>query len=1354
MDRAEHDTTAFLLRTLGLTHLNGLDGRHHSRIADQLASDNPEQVMAALEQLSTQLLMGREEALLTFPSSTVIPRLVAILESPPPYPEVPILAARVVTQLIDMAVPNVVSLLVNAGILDALHARFEDMAYIDIVEQAICILQRVAHEFPEPALRSGCPVQCLSFIDFFNQHIQRSILSICTSCCAAVSPDTMDNVRLMAPILEEHLSCANQSLTDLAISGMCMLIDAVARKAGDPSTEVRTLFGPRVANTLASRIAPGDPLLGKVLKSLCYLVKYSPQLVVEFISNGIPQAIAYAITKVKDVNDLQSFDSNEVVNILLRCPKDVLSPSIKLLGSLVPAPTQRWPFEEPYRTRTGAPAGTFTDISLNLLGTFAASTIQLSILIYSSCSDLPIRQNILQVVLQIISALPRKVLNEVKGKVDISSFVSLVISQADSISMTVGALDICYELVAKLPDAFMLDLAQKGVLVELQSLYDPDDAAISPNSAFTFASDLKPVCAFIAKNILDQYKLTNTPQVDYSHYTEVLSNLKQGHRNWPQVAELVQECSMLQLIRMNAFTIIADALINDQEGFLLAFTPQHVRGLVGKLEEAIGRTERFGVLSSSNGGIGSLVSALGRHVRLRLRDVNSNSSWPLNVQGILSIKNLEEFCQKRLVFFQFLGGDDNVFGALNGNHSDDENEDEDDFESDESNNDDNEDDDDDEDADEDVHMQDAHDGSDENDEDEDEDDNPLFRHGGALDERDRSLREALLNHHHSDNEDDDIDEDNEEENGQDGPVLVEVNDNDESDDSEGQNDLFPAFHRGLGANINRRPPLRFYYKGQMLHPDMSVIGAIYRSLPPAEGDSILPRSLWTDEFTITFEKTDKPYTESSGLMADKDVDVFYDTPKSLGDNPQLNSSIRLLAILHHINQENGLIKPSEFMNVRLTSKLNRQLEDPLIVVSSILPQWVVDTVRLYPFLYAFDSRYLFVKSTSFGYSRSMSRWQDEREDPATRATRTAIGRTVKQKYRISRSGLLTTALKVLEMSSKLPAIIEFEYYNEEGTGLGPTLEFYAQVSKEFQKPSTNMWRGEELDGYMHSPNGLFPAPMPRKRNKDVLRYFEGLGTFFARALMDQRIMDLRLNPAFFTLVLGKDHVNQRRLLELVDPDIAKHLFQLDPKTVERLELDFTLPGYDDIELLPGGQDQLVTGARLQEYIDLVCDLTVGSGVSRQVEAFRAGFANTIPFEALHAFLPVEFTILCGQAEEDWSIETLRHVIKADHGYTIDSLPVVQLLDIMSRFTLDKRRRFLQFMTGSPNLPIGGFKSLSPAFTIVSKPPEDENLKVDDYLPSVMTCANYLKLPAYSEQSIMEKQLWVAIDGGSGVFPLS
>jgi E3 ubiquitin-protein ligase TRIP12 len=51
-------------------------------------------------------------------------------------------------------------------------------------------------------------------------------------------------------------------------------------------------------------------------------------------------------------------------------------------------------------------------------------------------------------------------------------------------------------------------------------------------------------------------------------------------------------------------------------------------------------------------------------------------------------------------------------------------------------------------------------------------------------------------------------------------------------------------------------------------------------------------------------------------------------------------------------------------------------------------------------------------------------------------------------------------------------------------------------------------------------------------------------------------------------------------------------------------------------------------------------------------------------------------------------------------------------------------------------------------------PSEAPLTADDYLPSVMTCVNYLKLPDYSSKATMAERLRVAMQEGVGSFHLS
>ncbi len=61
--------------------------------------------------------------------------------------------------------------------------------------------------------------------------------------------------------------------------------------------------------------------------------------------------------------------------------------------------------------------------------------------------------------------------------------------------------------------------------------------------------------------------------------------------------------------------------------------------------------------------------------------------------------------------------------------------------------------------------------------------------------------------------------------------------------------------------------------------------------------------------------------------------------------------------------------------------------------------------------------------------------------------------------------------------------------------------------------------------------------------------------------------------------------------------------------------------------------------------------------------------------------------------------------------------------------------------------------MSPKLTIVKKTFEKGD-NPDNYLPTVMTCQNYLKLPEYSSYEIFEKKMILAMKEGGREFNLS
>ncbi|XP_054708683.1 E3 ubiquitin-protein ligase TRIP12-like isoform X2 [Uloborus diversus] len=518
--------------------------------------------------------------------------------------------------------------------------------------------------------------------------------------------------------------------------------------------------------------------------------------------------------------------------------------------------------------------------------------------------------------------------------------------------------------------------------------------------------------------------------------------------------------------------------------------------------------------------------------------------------------------------------------------------------------------------------------------------------------------------------------------------------------------------------------------------------------------------------------------------------------------------ICLLRVIHSLSTYWGFlyqmsswapaIPQVEFLNSKLTAKANRQLQDPLAIMTGNVPSWLSQIAYCCPFLFPFETRHLLFYVTSFDRDRALQRLLDmtpemSNSDSSERVT----PRLDRRKRTVSRDDLLKQAEVVLQDLGSSKALLEIQYESEVGTGLGPTLEFYALVSKELQRGDLDMWRGEKIlvnngkdvpTSYVHCPMGLFPMPLSRSAKVGLVTRvrskFKLLGKFLAKALMDSRVLDIPLSLVFYKWMLNQESNLSLADMKHVDDCVAKTIQQLedvakekrrlendrslnavtlksaldnlslDGCTVEDLNLDFTLPGFSHIEMRKGGKDIVVSVYNLDEYLKLLTHWTMNEGVRRQMEAFKEGFESVFSLNQLKIFYPDELEYLfCGSGHMQWDMKNLVECCRPDHGYTHDSRAIKYLFEILSNYNQEQQRLFLQFVTGSPRLPVGGLKSLSPPLTIVRKT-LDGSEDSDSYLPSVMTCVNYLKLPDYSSIEIMQEKLQIAVSEGQHSFHLS
>ncbi|KAG1471228.1 hypothetical protein G6F56_002248 [Rhizopus delemar] len=764
-----------------------------------------------------------------------------------------------------------------------------------------------------------------------------------------------------------------------------------------------------------------------------------------------------------------------------------------------------------------------------------------------------------------------------------------------------------------------------------------------------------------------------------------------------------------------------------------------LKKLVVRLQEILSRFETFEVVtpleSSSSDGLRNPTSMLAKQLRLRLSGKGSHipSSYKqlmISTHAVATFRVLEEYLLTRI----------RVSSALKDHDDDGENE--------------------------------------------DEEERRLF---GSTDEDSEGHEEERM----------DLDEEDEEMS-----EAVEVKHQDTEEEEETVSRSTKTDQTGDSKKKDGEWKIRFSLDGTVISNETTVYAAVhkYEMQEGATNRARIGRGIWSSSYPITFERVWIPASETSEETKKSVAPCQLNDapqPKEMTDDSTCSQVLFLMKALSLVITKNSVgISPEDFTNRKLTAKMNRQLEEPLIVASSCLPPWTYWLMSTAPFLFPFETRYLFIQSTSFGYSRLISRWQSLQmrnntqngpRDDGHQSQQPILGRTERQKVRIVRSQMLESAIKIFDLFGSSPGVLEIEYVGEEGTGLGPTLEFYASTSKEFSKHSINMWRGSEKQktGHVDTPNGLFPKALARSNSKSVkkiIQLFRTLGQFVAKAMLDFRIIDIGFNPAFFKITLEESKPSSELLFE-IDPVLAKSLnllqafikqknvlysdktksktekmkelddLQVDGVKIDDLCLDFTLPGDPTYELKPDGADIPVTIKNVESYVESVIDAVAGSGVSQQIEAFKEGFNGLFAIKDLKLLTYSELVSLFGTSDEDWSLSTLSDTIKADHGFTMESKSVQNLLEILSEMDSTQKREFLQFTTGSPRLPIGGWKALRPVFTVVRKIPES-TMSPDDYLPSVMTCANYLKMPEYSSKEIMEKKLDTSMKEGQNSFLLS
>eukprot|EP00826_Nyctotherus_ovalis_P060185 TRINITY_DN8421_c0_g2_i1.p1 TRINITY_DN8421_c0_g2~~TRINITY_DN8421_c0_g2_i1.p1 ORF type:complete len:630 (-),score=192.75 TRINITY_DN8421_c0_g2_i1:163-2052(-) len=469
------------------------------------------------------------------------------------------------------------------------------------------------------------------------------------------------------------------------------------------------------------------------------------------------------------------------------------------------------------------------------------------------------------------------------------------------------------------------------------------------------------------------------------------------------------------------------------------------------------------------------------------------------------------------------------------------------------------------------------------------------------------------------------------------------------------------------------------------------------------------------------------------------------------------------------------IKDKDFINGKLEGLLKKRFQTVSAALSGT-SNWGRAVFYSLPFMISEKTRLLHFKFATMNKERRMTALMQ-----ALRGNDHEVKFPQKRiKVKASRNEILKSGMTIMTIPSQKDCVMEFDFENEVGSGLGPTMEFYALSAFEL-KSLKHLWRPME-DGTLF-PSPLDPDTRDLEREQQALKCFQYMGWLVGRAISDKRLADLPFAEVFWEMVLDQvltmsdvvrvDKVKGMFLLELDAVKRRKEEIEANPlltsaqkKThisslklkndckIEDLGLSFVLQGYDSIELKADGSSVELTTENVGEYLSLTTYYTLNKTVSLQVNGFRNGFSLVLPVETLQFFKSSEMeTLICGNKPEQWDVRMLSENILPVHGYHKDSPQYKHFIEYLTTLQRDKQRLFLKYVTGSPRLPSGGFAELTPKLTVAKRiTPEGDH--PDLYLPSVMTCQNYLKVPKYSSYTVLKDKFDYALSEGQNSFTLS
>ncbi|EDO06876.1 HECT-domain (ubiquitin-transferase) family protein [Babesia bovis T2Bo] len=329
-----------------------------------------------------------------------------------------------------------------------------------------------------------------------------------------------------------------------------------------------------------------------------------------------------------------------------------------------------------------------------------------------------------------------------------------------------------------------------------------------------------------------------------------------------------------------------------------------------------------------------------------------------------------------------------------------------------------------------------------------------------------------------------------------------------------------------------------------------------------------------------------------------------------------------------------------------------------------------------------------------------------------------------------------------EMKGKLSV----SFGGEEGVDAGGlTREWFNILAKEMFNPNYGLFRREGRKQEFNHPNPLSGI------NPDHLNFFKFIGRVIGKAVYEGQHIDAYFCRSFYKHMLCRKITPADA--QSVDPQFYENLTSINNCRLEDMGLELFFSTEIDefgkvkvIDLVPDGRNIPVTDENKQKYIELLCRHKVTNGIKDQLDAFMSGFQELIAPELISIFDDKELELLISGIPTI-DLRDLRENVEYV-GYTDHSDQIVWLWEFLEGLDQNNLAAFLQFVTGTSRVPLGGFKNL-----MGMRGPQRVSIHRtfgDDRLPSAHTCFNQLDLPAYpSREKLQQKMMQAIVEGKEG-----